>query len=251
MSEFYGPTDDEQSIATIHRALDLGVTLLDTSDVYGPCTNEQLVGDAPSPAAATRSCSPPSSASCASERRAAASTARRSTCARACDASLRRLGVDHIDLYYLHRATPTCRSRRPSAPWPSSSTQGKVRYLGLSEVSADTLRARRRRAPDRRAAERVVAVDPRHRGGDRAERCRELGVGIVAYQPARARLPHRRDTQRRRLRATTTSAATSRASRARTSRPTSRLVERGARARRRTSACTPGQLALAWVLAPG
>ena len=182
MSEFYGARDEGESIATIHRALELGVTLLDTADMYGTAHNEELVGRAiagrrdevvlATKFGIVRDRDDP---------RAAASTAARST-SRAVDGSLRRLGVDHIDLYYLHRVDPDT---------PIEETVGAMGELvaGGQGAPPRALRGRpgdaaprARRAPDRRAADRVVAVVARRRGGGPA-RARELGVGFVAYSP--------------------------------------------------------------------
>ena len=167
MSEFYGATDEDQSIATIRRALDLGVTFLDTSDMYGSGHNEQLVGRA------------------IADRRDEVQLATKFAIRRddsgnrsidnspewirqACDASLRRLGVDHIDLYYMHRRNPDVPIEESVGAMGELVSAGKVRHLGLSEVSADTLRAAHDDASDHGAPERVVALHARDRGGDRA-----------------------------------------------------------------------------------
>src|SRR6478735_1197199 len=140
MSEFYGGRDDEESTATIHRALELGVTLLDTADVYGPHSNERLVGRA------------------IADRRDRVVLAskfgfvvdpdgtRRGFSGRpeyvrdACDRSLERLGVDHIDLYYQHRVDPATPIEETVGAMGELVQAGKVRYLGLSEAAADTIR---------------------------------------------------------------------------------------------------------------
>ena len=116
MSEFDGTTDEQTGIDTIHRALDLGVTFLDTADMYGPFTNEQLVGKA---IAGRRDEVVLATSSATSATPTAAGSGINGTpdyVRAACDASLQRLGVDHLDLYYQHRVDRTSRSRRPSAP---------------------------------------------------------------------------------------------------------------------------------------
>ncbi|MCL2831424.1 MAG: aldo/keto reductase, partial [Betaproteobacteria bacterium] len=134
MSDFYGEHDDAQSIATIHRALDLGVTLLDTSDMYGPHTNEILVGKA----IAGRRHQVFLATKFGIVRDPANSLARgvngKPEYVRACcDASLKRLGIDHIDLYYQHRVDPTVPIEDTVGAMSDLVKQGKVRYLGLSE----------------------------------------------------------------------------------------------------------------------
>ena len=233
MSEFYGARDDAESIATIHRALELGVTLLDTSDVYGPLTNEELVGQA------------------IAGRRDEVVLATKFGIVRdpddpsvrgidgspayvqgACDGSLRRLGVDHIDLYYQHRVDPKT---------PIEETVGAMAELvdGGQGALPRPLRGGARdhppgarRAPDLRAADRVFAVDPRPRGRAPADLPR-AGHRLRRLQPARPRLPHRRHHARSRTSTPTTAAATRRASRARTSRRTSTSSAEVKRARRR------------------
>jgi aryl-alcohol dehydrogenase-like predicted oxidoreductase len=180
MSEFYGPTDDDESIAAIHRALDLGITLLDTSDAYGPYVNEQLVGAA------------------IADRRDQAIVATKfgvvrddgarridsspEHAARACDASLRRLGVDHIDLYFLHRRNPDVPIEETIGGMAELVDQGKVRYLGLSEVSAETLRAACDVHPIA-ALQSEWSLWTRGIEEEIVPAARDLGVGIVAYSP--------------------------------------------------------------------
>ena len=182
MSEFYGDGDETESVATIHRALDLGVTFLDTSDIYGPFTNEELVGRA------------------VNGRRDEVQLATKFGIVRTadggrvgirgdaayvqecCDASLQRLGVDHIDLYYQHRVSLQTPIEETVGAMTELVKAGKVKHLGLSECSAETLR-------------RAVAVHPiaavqseysifsRDLEAEVLPTMRELGVGLVAYSP--------------------------------------------------------------------
>ena len=171
------------------------------------------------------------------------------TCARRCDASLERLGIDTIDLYYAHRSDPSTPIEETVGAMAELVAAGKVRYLGLSEAAADTIRRAERRAPDLGAAERVVAVEPRPRDRDRAAvpRARRRHRPV---QPARARVPHRPDH---------VASTTSRADDFRRVNPRFMgdnfaknldLVEQ-VRTLATEKGCTPGQLALAWVLAQG
>ena len=180
MSEFYGPTDDEESIATIHRALDLGITLLDTSDAYGPYTNEQLVGTAIADrrdqvVLATKF----GVVRDEGERRIDNTPA---YAARACDASLRRLAVDHIDLYFLHRRNPDVPIEETVGAMAELVDQGKVRYLGLCEVSAETLHAACAVHPIA-ALQSEWSLWTRGIEEEIVPAARELGVGIVASSP--------------------------------------------------------------------
>ena len=169
MSEFYGPGDEAESIATIHRALELGVTFLDTADMYGPYANEELVGRAiagrrdevvlATKFGIVRTDDPAVRVDPGRRRLRARTPARR---------SLRRLGVDHIDLYYQHRIDPAVPIEETVGAMAELVVEGKVRHLGLSEAAPDTLRRAVRRPPDRRAAERVVAVESGHRGRRRS-----------------------------------------------------------------------------------
>ena len=181
MSEFYGPGDERESIATIHRALDLGVTLLDTADMYGPHTNEQLVGRA------------------IADRRDKVVLAtkfgvvrgpgtQRSISGRpdyvrqACDASLERLGVDHIDLYYQHRVDPETPIEDTVGAMAELVRAGKVRHLGLSEAGADTIRRANKVHPIT-ALQSEYSLWTRDPEDGILQTCRELGIGFVAYSP--------------------------------------------------------------------
>jgi aryl-alcohol dehydrogenase-like predicted oxidoreductase len=243
MSEFYGPTDDEESIATINRALDLGVSFLDSSDMYGSGQNEELVGRA------------------IGERRDEVQLATKFGIRReggvrridnspewiraACDASLRRLAVEHIDLYYMHRRNPDVPIEESVGAMAELVNAGKVAHLGLSEVSAETLRAAC-------AVHPIAALQSEWslftRGLEReiVPSARDLGVGIVPYSPLgrgeltgaldiadendfRASVPRfQRENRERNL----------------------RLVEQ-ARTIAKQAGCTPAQLALAWLLHQG
>lgn len=183
MSEFYGTADEGEAVATIERALDLGVTMLDTADVYGPHTNERLVGRA----IASRRDQVVLATKFGIVRDPADPTGRSfrgdpEYVRASCDASLARLGVDHIDLYYMHRRDGSVPIEETVGAMAEMVEAGKVRYLGLSEVNPDTLR-------------RAVATHPisalqsewslwsRDIEDEVAPTARELGVGIVAYSP--------------------------------------------------------------------
>ena len=182
MSEFYGHTDWDESIATIHRALDLGVTFIDTADVYGAGHNEVLVGRAiagrrDDVTLATKFGIDRSGGDDKRVIRGEAGYVKR-----ACDASLLRLGVDHIDLYYLHRPPQTAEIEETVGAMAELVQQGKVRHLGLSEVDTDLLR----RAY---AVHPITAVQSEYSLWTRdvettvLDALRELGVGLVPYSP--------------------------------------------------------------------
>src|SRR6478735_2849873 len=181
MSEFYGATDEAESEATIRRALDLGVTFLDTSDVYGEGRNEELVGRA------------------IAGRRDEVTIATKFGIVRpagepwyydgspeyvraACDASLRRLGVDHIDLYYQHRIDKSTPIEETVGALAELVAAGKVRHLGLSEASADTI-ARAHAVHPIAAVQREYSLWERSAEETILPTCRERGIGFVAYSP--------------------------------------------------------------------
>ena len=183
MSEFYGTADEGEAIATIHRALDLGVTLLDTADMYGPFTNERLVGRA----IAGRRENVVIATKFGNERGEDGSrigiNGRPEYVRRACDASLERLGVDHIDLYYQHRVDQTVPIEETWGAMKALVENGKVRYLGISEAAPETIRRANSVHP-------IAALqtewslwtrDPEENGV--LDTVRELGIGFVAYSP--------------------------------------------------------------------
>ncbi|MCY7364259.1 MAG: aldo/keto reductase [Frankiaceae bacterium] len=246
MSEFYGTTDEGEALATIGRALDLGITFLDTADMYGPFTNEQLVGRA------------------IADRRDEVVLATKFGIVRdsgrvgiagdpayvraACDASLQRLGVDVIDLYYQHRVDLQVPIEQTVGAMAELVAAGKVRHLGLSETSAETVRRAH-------AVHPITAVQSEYslfsRDVERAvlPALRELGIGLVAYSPLG--------------RGVLTGAITSRDNLAEDDfrRGNPRFAQealdanlalvRRVRELADEKGCTPGQLALAWVAAKG
>jgi aryl-alcohol dehydrogenase-like predicted oxidoreductase len=183
MSDFYGATDETESIATIHRALELGVTLLDTADMYGPHTNEQLVGkaiagkrdqvvlatkfgivrDPNDPTARGQNGSPDYVKS-------------------SIEGSLKRLGVDHVDLYYLHRVDPSTPIEETVGAMADLVKEGKVRYLGLSEAAPDTIRRAHAVHPIS-ALQTEYSLWSRDPEAAILPTIRELGIGFVPYSP--------------------------------------------------------------------
>ena len=180
MSEFYGPRDDAESLATIHRALELGVTLLDTSDMYGPHTNERLVGKAIADrrdrvVLATKF-------GIVREGNQRAINGRPEYVKAACDASLARLGVEVIDLYYQHRVDPNTPIEDTVGAMADLVRAGKVRHLGLSEAAPDTLRRACKVHPIA-ALQTEYSLWSRDPEDGLLAVCRELGVAFVAYSP--------------------------------------------------------------------
>jgi aryl-alcohol dehydrogenase-like predicted oxidoreductase len=246
MSEFYGPGDEDESIATVHRALELGVTMLDTADMYGSGHNERLVGRAiagrrDEVVLATKF----GLRREGGERRLDGSP---EYVRSACEASLERLGVDHVDLYYQHRVDLDTPIEETVGAMAELVSEGKVRYLGLSEAKPETIRRAHAVHPIS-ALQTEYSLWTRDPEDEVLAAVRDLGIGFVAYSPLgrgfltgqiqspddfadddfrRSNPRFQGDNFRRNL----------------------ELVER-VREIAREKDCTPGQLALAWVLARG
>ncbi|MGL5859720.1 MAG: aldo/keto reductase [Phycicoccus sp.] len=249
MSAFYGTPDEAGGLRTIHRALDLGVTFLDTADMYGPFTNERLLGRAladrrDTAQLATKFGNEPLPDG---SRRV---NGRPEYVRRACDASLERLGVDHVDLYYQHRVDQSVPIEETVGAMAELVAAGKVRHLGLSEASSATIRRAH-------AVHPITAVQTEYSLFTRdvedavLPTLRELGIGLVPYSPLGRGI----------LTGTVTASGSYEDGDVRRSayfprfqgealRANLVLVER-VRELATARGCTPGQLALAWVLGRG
>jgi aryl-alcohol dehydrogenase-like predicted oxidoreductase len=248
MSEFYGESDDEASIATIHRAIDLGVSFLDTADMYGPFKNERLVGRAvkgrrDEVVIATKFGNVRGEDGAFLGVNGTPDYVRK-----ACDASLRRLGVEIIDLYQQHRVDPKVPIEETVGAMGDLVRAGKVRYVGLSEASAETVRRAHGEHPVA-SLQSEYSLWSREVESELLPACHELGIGFIAYSPlgrgfltgAIRTLDDLDDTDRRRVfpRFMDDNLDANLA-----------LVDR-ITALAGEKKCTPAQLALAWLLTQG
>ena len=249
MSEFYGTTDEDESVATIHRAIELGVTFLDTADMYGPFTNEKLVGKA----IADRRDRVVLATKFGNERGEDGSflgvNGKPEYVRSACDASLSRLGIDHIDLCYQHRVDPETPIEETVGAMKELVEAGKVRYLGLSEAGARTIRRAHEVHPIS-ALQSEYSLFSRDVEDDILPTLRELNIGLVAYSPlGRGFLTGRWKSVSDMPEGDTRAARFPRFEEE-NFRKNLELVERVKEIAAEKDA-TPGQLALAWVLAQG
>jgi aryl-alcohol dehydrogenase-like predicted oxidoreductase len=182
MSEFYGPTDDELSIKVIHRALDIGVTFLDTADMYGSGRNEELIGKALRDRRSRAVVATKFAVLRGADGSMAGLSGKPEYVKQACEASLRRLGIDTIDLYYQHRVDPEVPIEDTVGAMGELVARGKVRELGLSEVSPATLRRAHAVHPIA-AVQSEYSLWARDPESGILATCAELGVTFVAYSP--------------------------------------------------------------------
>jgi aryl-alcohol dehydrogenase-like predicted oxidoreductase len=183
MSAFYGATDDTESLATVDRALELGVTLLDTAESYGPFVNEQLLGKALAGRRDAAVVATKTGLEITDDGRVLGLNGRPEYVRRALDRSLRNLGTDHVDLYYLHRIDPAVPIEETVGALAELVAAGKIAHIGLSEASPQTIRRAH-------AVHPVTAVQTEYSLFERGieqdgvrDTLRELGIGLVAYSP--------------------------------------------------------------------
>ncbi len=182
MSEFYGPSDEAESVATIHRALALGINFLDTADMYGVGRNEELVGRAIRGSRNQVILATKFGNARGPNGEFLGVNGRPEYVKRACEASLRRLHVEHIDLYYQHRVDPQTPIEDTVGAMSELVRQGKVRFLGLSEAAPATIRRAAKVYPIT-ALQTEYSLWSRDPEGEILDTCRELGIGFVAYSP--------------------------------------------------------------------
>lgn len=182
MSEFYSGRDEQEAIATLHRALDLGITFLDTADMYGPHTNEELVGRAIQSRREQVVLATKFGVLRSDDHGFRGVDGRPEYVHQACDASLQRLGVDVIDLYYLHRVDPNVAIEDTVGAMAELVQQGKVRYLGLSEAAPATIRRAQAVHPIT-ALQTEYSLWSRDPEDEILPTVRELGIGFVPYSP--------------------------------------------------------------------
>lgn len=182
MSEFYGTGEEEESISTIRRAIDLGVTLLDTADMYGPFTNERLVGKAIQGRRDEVTIATKFGIQREEDGTMLGVNGKPEYVRSSCDASLQRLGVDHIDLYYQHRVDPETPIEETVGAMKELVEAGKVRYLGLSEAAPETIKKAHEVHPIS-ALQTEYSLWSRDVEDGILPTLRELGIGFVAYSP--------------------------------------------------------------------
>ncbi len=183
MTQAYGSGDERAGLETIHRALELGVTFLDTAEVYGPYTNEELVGRAIAGRRAEFEIATKFGFVIDPEQASDRATdGRPENVRRACDDSLKRLGTDHIDLFYQHRVDPNVPIEETVGAMAGLVDAGKVRYLGLSEAAPETIRRAHATHPIT-AVQNEYSLWTRDPEGEVLDTLRELGIGLVAYSP--------------------------------------------------------------------